>query len=90
MNHIKGINKGDVMLYALSTCGWCKKTKQLLNDLGVDYKCEDVDLLDKNEYEHVKREIAKWNPSISFPTIVINNEKCILGFDEEQIKKELG
>ena len=32
-------------MYALSTCIWCKKTKQMLKDLGVDYTFEDVDNL---------------------------------------------
>jgi len=28
MTHVDGKNKGKIMLYALSTCVWCKKTKQ--------------------------------------------------------------
>ena len=37
IEHVKGENKGKITLYALSTCGWCKKTKKLLDDLGVEY-----------------------------------------------------
>jgi len=37
VNHVQGKNVGHIMLYALSTCPWCRKTKQLLSDLGVDY-----------------------------------------------------
>jgi glutaredoxin-like protein NrdH len=35
--HITGINKGKVIMYGLSTCVWCKKTRQLITDLGVDF-----------------------------------------------------
>jgi glutaredoxin-like protein NrdH len=35
--HITGIKKGKVVMYGLSTCIWCKKTRQLLTDLGVDF-----------------------------------------------------
>ena len=43
--HVPGRNAGKVMLYALSTCVWCNKTKKLLNELGVEYDYTDVDLL---------------------------------------------
>ena len=87
---VSGRNKGEVMLYALSTCVWCKKTKALLDELGVEYSYIDVDLLEPNQKELIMSEVEKWNPSRSFPTLVINNQKCIVGFKEEQIRKELG
>ena len=34
VEHVTGKNKGKVMLYALSTCGWCGKTKELLQADG--------------------------------------------------------
>lgn len=86
IKHIPGTNKGKIMLYALSTCIWCRKTKSLLNELGVEYSYIDVDLLEGEEKERIKKEIMKWNPSISFPTIVINDERCIVGFKEKEIK----
>jgi glutaredoxin-like protein NrdH len=90
IKHVEGTNKGNVMLYALSTCVWCKKTKHLLNDLGVDYYYIDVDLLDTDEKEKTKKEIMRWNPSCSFPTLVINNDTCIVGYKEHQIKEAVG
>jgi len=89
IKHISGKNKGKIMLYALSTCIWCRKTKNLLNQLGVEYSYIDVDLLDTDEKEKIKKEIEKWNPACSFPTIVINDEKCIVGFKENEIKELL-
>ena len=87
IEHVKGENKGKLMLYALSTCIWCKKTKQLLTNLGLDYSYLFVDLLEQDEKDKVMKEIEKWNPKCSFPTLVINDEKCIVGFKEDEIKK---
>ena len=89
IEHVKGENNGKIMLYALSTCGWCKKTKNLLDDLGVEYYYVYVDYLEGNEKEKTREEIMKWNPRCSFPTVVINDKDCIVGFKEEKIKEAL-
>lgn len=89
IEHVKGKNKGKIMLYALSTCGWCKKTKELLNKLGVEYSYIFVDLLNDNDKDKVMKDIEKWNSNLSFPTLVINNQKCIVGFKEDKIKEAL-
>ena len=86
--HVEGKKKGKVMLYALSTCGWCKKTKALLNEMGIAYDYIDVDLLRGSEQTSVIGEIKKHNPENNFPTMVINDIKCIIGFKEEDIRKE--
>jgi glutaredoxin-like protein NrdH len=83
---VKGKRKGNVILYALSTCGWCKKTKGLLNDLQADYHYVDVDLLVDDDQAEAVKEISKWNPDCSFPTLVIDNNRCIVGFKEQEIR----
>ncbi len=85
--HIEGRNRARIVLYALSTCAWCKKTKRLLQELGLGYDYVDVDLLRGEESSEAKRTIYRWNPRNSFPTIVVNNERCIAGFDENEIRK---
>jgi len=87
--HVSGQNKGRVMLYALSTCGWCKKTKALLNELGIEYEYLDVDLLQGEEQDAAVREIEKHNPDTNFPTLVIDAQQCIVGFKEDDIRKAL-
>lgn len=74
-----------VHLYALSTCGWCRKCKAFLEDNHVDYTCIDVDLLEGQDKERVKEELGRYNPRRSYPTIVIGSE-VIVGFDEEKLK----
>jgi glutaredoxin-like protein NrdH len=89
VQHVSGKILGDIIIYALSTCPWCKKTKKLLDDLGVAYSFVDVDLLTGTERDQIISAVRKWNPSVSFPTIVINNAKCIVGFKEQDIKESL-
>ncbi len=45
VEHIPGRDVGWVMLYAISTCVWCKKTRRLLDEFGIAYNYEYVDLL---------------------------------------------
>lgn len=87
--HVTGENKGDLFLYALSTCGWCRKTKELLQSMHAAFDYTDVDLLSGKERTDIMDELKKWNPRCSFPSLVINNKKCIVGFDEKQIREAL-
>jgi len=87
--HVKGENRGEIVLFALSTCGWCKKTKRLLNELSIEYYYVDVDLLKGDEREKTLKEMESFNPRRTFPTLVID-DKGIVGFKEERIKEVLG
>ena len=90
VKHVDGTNKKhSVFLYALSTCVWCKKTKQLLKDLDVCYDYIDVDMLIGEEQDKVVREIEVVNPQGGFPTMVINKIKTIVGYKPEEIQAEL-
>ena len=88
IEHVGGKNKGIVMLYALSTCGWCNKTKELLREIGVEFDYVYVDLIEGKEQDEAMNTVERFNPSGSFPTLVINNKKCIIGFKEQEIREE--
>ena len=89
-NHVSGVDRGKVIMYGLSTCVWCKKTKKLLTDLGVDFEYVYVDRLEEKEEKEAVEELRRFNPSVSFPTVVINDEKAIVGFKEKEIREILG
>jgi glutaredoxin-like protein NrdH len=89
LQHVPGKKKVDIKIYALSTCPWCKKAKQLLDSQGVDYYFTDVDMLTGDERNQAMDVVKKWNPSASFPTIVINDNRCIVGFREDEIKEAI-
>jgi glutaredoxin-like protein NrdH len=89
VTHVDGKNKGKIMLYALSTCVWCKKTKQLLDQLGVGYDFVEIDLLPGEERTEATNEVKRLNPRCSFPTLSINDQ-CIVGYDEQKLRGALG
>jgi len=88
--HVSGTRKDrKVYLWGLSTCMWCKKAKKFLEDNGVEFTYEFVDLLEGEERDKALNEIEKYNPATSFPTILVENQ-CIIGFDEKKLKEALG
>jgi glutaredoxin len=89
VKHVDGKAKGRVFVYALSTCGWCRKTKLFLNDEGLAYDYVDVDLETGSEKGKVLDEVRKWNPASSFPTVVINDSECVVGYQPDKIKELL-
>ena len=44
----------------------------------------------KSEKEKTIKKLTVWNPACSFPTLVVDNEKCIVGYKEDEIGKALG
>ena len=79
-----------VMLYALSTCGWCKKTRAFLDDNDVEYDYVYVDLLKGYEREQAIETVRKWNPKGSFPTVIVDEQHVIVGYKPEQLEEALG
>ncbi|MEI6058384.1 MAG: glutaredoxin family protein [archaeon] len=88
VKNIIGKKKGDVFVFALSTCGWCMKTKELLRELEVEFCYVDVDLLNAKQKQEVRDEFEKNKLEFSFPKTRING-KFISGFKPDEIKKAL-
>jgi glutaredoxin len=79
-----------VLLYALSTCGWCKMTKAFLVDNSVEYEYIDVDKLEIDDRELVNKDIKNRGARIAFPTIIIDEKTIITGFKKDKISEALG
>jgi glutaredoxin-like protein NrdH len=88
--HVDGNYKAKVVLYAISTCIWCKKTKQLLSDLNIAYDYIDVDLLPEKKKETIRKEVLRWKSRVAYPLIVVNDSICIPTYDPDKIKEVLG
>ena len=78
-------NQKKVLLYTLSTCGWCKKTKELLKEHGIAYEYIDLDKCSKEDQKTAIDKIKDKNLPVAFPIIIINDEKVIQGFKKEDI-----
>ncbi|MFH1090751.1 MAG: glutaredoxin family protein [Pseudomonadota bacterium] len=76
------------MLYALSTCSHCRRAKEFLDECQVDYDLIDVDLCQGEKRQTVIDEVKKYNPRLTFPTLVIG-EVVIVGFKRDEIAKAL-
>jgi len=82
---VEGKDRGKIVVYALSTCGWCEKTKQFLQEQGLQYYYANVDLTSGDERKEIMEEIGRWNSRKSFPTIVVKDKIGIVGFNKESL-----
>jgi len=88
---VEGNNRNhQILVYALSTCGWCRKTKNFLNDHDLEYEYIDVDKCSAEDRETIKNDIKSRVQNPGFPTIIVDGEKVISGFKESVLEEELG
>jgi len=80
--------KEKPMVYALSTCPYCKRTKRFLDSHKIDYDLVDVDLLDDSKQDEVMVKVEKITGRRSFPVVIVGKE-IIVGHDEDKLKKAL-
>jgi glutaredoxin-like protein NrdH len=79
-----------VVLYALSTCAWCKMTKQFLKDNDVEFEYVNVDLCQEEDKQKIRQHIQSKGGPLSYPTIIIDDNMLITGFRKDKIKEALG
>ena len=89
MCRVEGMDCGEIKLFTLSTCIWCKKTKALLEEMDVAYQYADLDLLEGAERDEALGDLKRFNPRCSFPSLVVNNSVCVVGYNETRIKEAL-
>ena len=78
-----------VKLFALSTCPYCRMTREYLDENDVEYELTEVDHLDGEEKQAAVDEVKQLSGGTSFPVIVIDDE-VIVGFNKRAIKERLG
>ena len=78
--------KHKVLLYAISTCAWCRKTKDFLKKNNFEYEYVDVDFCSLEDREKVRNEILRMGGRLSYPAIIIDEKTVINGFHEDKIR----
>ena len=64
----------DICVYALSTCGFCKKGINFLREKKVKFRYIYVDLIGQDLRLRTKKELSdKYNERIGFPFVVITS-----------------
>jgi arsenate reductase-like glutaredoxin family protein len=71
------------MMYTLSTCPWCRKTKQWFNDHNVPFEFVDYDKAEIDEQKRIQERVHKENLTLSFPIVYIDNE-VIQGYNPDK------
>ena len=64
--------------------------EDFLEDEQVAFEFVYVDLLENEEREAAKDEVRKWNSRVSFPTVVIDSQECVIGYKTDNLKEALG
>ena len=83
-------NEHKVILYALSTCAWCKLTKQFLKDNDIEFEYVDVDLCEEEDKQKIRQHIQSKGGPLSYPTIIIDDNMLITGFRKDKLTEALG
>ena len=80
----------EVVLYALSTCAWCKMTRAFLDENEVCYECIYVDHIDGEEKEKLISFLTeRLGRRPAFPTVFCGDE-FVVGFQKERLREILG
>jgi len=80
----------DVEVYALSTCGFCKRALAFLKDKDIAHRYVHVDLVPLETKSKAKSALAeRFKEHVSFPFAVVDGEKTLVGFIEEDWRKTL-
>lgn len=73
-------------MYTLSTCPWCRKTKQFFKDRNIPFEYVDYDLAEEKEQERILEEMSGYGGNTAFPFVMID-DKVIIGYDPEKYSK---
>jgi glutaredoxin len=79
----------EVRLYALSTCPYCRMTKEYLQESGVTFDLIEVDLLEGDEKQQAIDEVKRLSSGTSFPVLVAG-ESVVVGFNKSRISEAVG
>jgi glutaredoxin-like protein NrdH len=82
-------NKHKVLLYALSTCGWCKRAKRFLKDNDVEYEYVDVDLCKMEDKKIIRQDIQNRGGILAYPTVIIDNNRLLTGPSPDKLREVL-
>ena len=90
MVKVQGKNgKHKVLIYTISTCAWCKKTKKFLSDNDIEYEYIDIDLCKEVDQEKIRKDIRNRGEVVAFPTMIVDDKILITGFLTDKIKEVL-
>ena len=87
-----GTNKNhDLVLFALSTCGFCRRSIKFLKEKNIAFKYVYLDKLKYETKQEIKNQLKKkFNKRAVFPYLVIDEKEVVIGFTQSEWEKALG
>lgn len=82
--------KHKVLIYAISTCIWCKRAKKFLRDQDIEYKYVDIDQCNVEDRSKIKNDILARGGQLVYPIIIIDDKILINNFRIDKIRDALG
>jgi glutaredoxin len=80
-----------ITIYALSTCGFCKRAMAYLEKNGFAYRYIYVDTIPLETKNETKRTLKeKFKTDIAFPFATVGESDHLVGFIEADWKRTLG
>jgi glutaredoxin len=80
----------DIEIYALSTCGFCKRALSFLKERDMAYRVVHVDQVPLELKNKAKAELLdRFKEHVSFPFAVIDGKEVLVGFIEADWRKTL-
>ena len=81
----------ELKLFALSTCGFCRRAITFLKEHNVSYSNVYVDQLPVSIKQRIKDEFSeRFNKKILYPALIIDEKDVLIGFTEEVWVSSLG
>ncbi|MBN1113992.1 MAG: glutaredoxin [Oligoflexia bacterium] len=81
--------KHELTVYMLSTCGFCKKALRFLRENSIKFRYIYFDELERELRDNIIAELTgQFKKRMSFPFVVIDNKRCLTGFDKEEWENE--
>ncbi len=81
----------DLVFLGLSTCGFCKRAKQFLNDGGWSYSYVDIDKMEREERLSLKDDVkTRFSKDLLYPFLIIDDTEFLKGFKKDQWEEKLG
>jgi glutaredoxin len=75
-------------MYTLSTCPWCRKTKQFFKENNIPFEYVDYDLQKEEEQQKIIDEMTKLG-GMAFPFVKIRDQ-IVVGYNPEKYAELLG
>ena len=80
---------GTPLMFALTSCRHCRKTREFLDENKVKYHLVYVDQYPGEVRSQLMDKVRTFNPRGSFPTFVMPGGKVVVGFREQLLREAL-